>query len=318
MGFKRSLRFLMCVAISFSVWTGIIAHAVVVDKVIVVVNDEVVTQREFDRAFLPMRQNYESNFKGKELEARLEAARKGILEQLINSKLVVSLAKKAEIEIDEAEFDERVSKLKAYFDTEEGFAQTLNERGTNLSEFEREMREQMLAQRFVEREVASTIIISPAEIQDLYDKNKGQFVTPSSAKVRGIMVRKVEGDASREKIDDIAAKLKKGKDFAELATERSEGPYADKGGDMGYMSPGQTLEQIDKTVFSMQAGEISDIVETPIGYHIFLVEDVQAPRPLELKEISDFLKEQLYMRQFEEKMIKWLEEKRKNAYIAYK
>jgi len=311
----------LCAVVVLFVRMGAIAGAGVVDKVIVVVNDEVVTQREFDRAFVPVNKDYSSKFKGQELETRLAAAEKGILEQLINSKLVISLAKKAEVAIDEAEFKERMSKLKVYFKSEEEFAKMLNERGTNITEFERELRDQMLAQKFVEQEVAASIVVTPAEIKDVYDKNKEQFVKPNSAKVRGIMVRKVEGDetgACRKKMDDIVSELDRGRSFIEVASERSEGPYAENGGDMGYMSPGQTLEKIDKTVFALKAGEVSDIVETPIGYHLFLVEDVQPSRALELKEVSNYIKDQLFMKQFEEKMVKWVEEKRKNAYISYK
>ncbi len=322
MNFRRILRPLLCAVLFYCLFSACdFARAEVVDKVLVVVNDEVVTQREFNRAFSPIKKSYESSFEGEELKKRLEEARKNLLEQLINSKLAVSLAKKEEIEIDEEELSERIDKVKSYYVSEEAFLQTLSAKGTNLTEFEQEMREQILAQKLVEKEIASKIVITPAEIKDLYDKNKESLVSPDSVKVRGIMIRR--GDPSeeageRKKIEDIVSELKKGGDFAALAIERSEGPYASNGGDMGYVVPGQLLEEIDDVIFKMQKGELSDVVETRIGYHVFLVEDVQKSRPLELGEVSDFLREQLYMKRFEEGLVKWLEEKRKNAYISYK
>ena len=322
MNFRMDLRSLLCAAIScclFSVCAPV--RAEIVDKVIVVVNDEVVTQREFGRAFSPIKKSYEDNFKGEELEKRLEAARKGLLEQLINSKLAVSLAKKEEIEIDEEALKGKIDKVKSYYVSEEAFLQTLSAKGTNLTEFEQEMREQMLGQKLVEKEVASKIVIAPGDIKDLYDRNKEQLVSPDTVKARGIMIRK--GDVSaeaenRKKMEDIISELKKGKDFAALATERSEGPYASNGGDMGYVSPGQLLKEIDDVIFTLKKEELSDIVETRIGYHVFLVEEIQKPRQLELDEVSDFLREQLYMKRFEEGLVRWLDEKRKNAYISYK
>ena len=299
----------------------IAAHAEMVDKVLVVINDEVVTQREFDRAFTPIAKSYEQNFQGEELEKRLEEARKGLLEQLINSKLAISLARKANVEINEEELKKRTSAIKSYYDSEEAFLRTLNEKGTNLTEFERDMREQMLAQELIEKEVASSIVITPGEIKELYDKNKDKLISPDKIKLKGIMTRKIDGAdnaAAREKIEDVAKELKSGRDFSTTAIERSEGPYAKNGGDMGYVYRGQLLGELDETIFSLKNGEISDIIETPIGYHVFLAEDVQPARPLELDEVSDFLREQLYMKNFGEKLAKWIEEKRKNAYISYK
>jgi len=296
--------------------------AEMVDKVIVVVNDEVVTQREFDRAFDPIKKTYEDNFKGEELQRRLEQAREGLMEQLINSKLAISLAKKEKVEIDEQELTERIGTIKSYYGSEPEFLQALSARGTNLTEFEKEIKDQMLAQKLVEKEVTSKIVVSPAEIKDLYQKNQEKLVAPEQVKVRGIMVRKTgdeEEDAQKKKkIEGISKELEKGKDFGTVATESSEGPYAKNGGDMGYISRGQTLEEIDEAIFSIDKGNKSDIVETNIGYHIFLVEDKMDTRPLEYAEVADFLKQQLYMKKFEEELMKWLEEKRKNAYISFK
>ncbi|RKY42988.1 MAG: hypothetical protein DRP85_01280 [Candidatus Makaraimicrobium thalassicum] len=322
MVFQKGLRVFLYVILSFCLFfAGIAAYAEIIDKVLVVVNNEVVTQREFDKAFFPIRKNYEAKFKGEDMENRLKEAKESLLEQLVNSKLIISLAKEQEIEIDEEELKNRIEKIKAYYTSEEDFLQALSAKGTNLTEFEREMREQMLAQKFVEKEVTSRIVVTPGEIMDLYDKNKEKFVSPPKVRVRGIMIRKSAGsgeDEALKKMEEIISELRQGGDFAAMAIERSEGPYAKNGGDMGYVSPGQTLEEIDKVIFALKKGEISDIVGTHIGYHVFMVEDIVEPRALELKEVSDFLREQLYARKFEENMEKWLEQKRKNAYISQK
>lgn len=318
MKLKKVLACLACAAFSFGALT---LHAEVVDKVLVVVNDEVVTQREFDRVYLPIKRNFESRFQGEELDTRLEKVQADLLKQLVDAKLTVSLAKKEKVGIDEAELKARVDKVKSFYASEAEFLQALSDKGTNLTEFERELREQMLAQALVQKDVSSAIVIPPAEIKDLYEKNKERLVSPPAVKLRGIMVRKKEDSKRGEdekKMKKIVADLNKGKDFSAMAVEFSEGPYAQKGGDMGYVAPGQLLEEIDGVVFTLKKGERSGIVETRIGYHVFLVEDVQKPRQLEFNEVSDFLRQQLYMKKFEEELTKWLEEKRKNAYISYK
>ena len=301
---------------------GAVSRADVVDKVLVVVNDEVITQGEFDRIYLQMRRVLESNFSGEELEKQLKQARNDIMEQLINSKLVISLAKNENIEVDEDELQARVEKIRAYYPTEEDFLQALNEKGTTLSEFKRELKDQMLAQELVEKEVASKIVITPGEMRNLYEKNKDQLISRKSVKLRTITFNRGESEAEdlaqKQKAERTLSDLRSGADFAEVATQRSEDGYAASGGDMGYLSPGETLREIDEVVFRLDEGDFSGIVETQIGYHIFKVEDIKTPRQLEFNEVSDFLRQQLHMKKFQEKIVEWLEEKRKNAYISYK
>jgi len=300
---------------------GTAAGARVVDKVLAVVNDEVVTQREFDRMFVRMKVEYEKHLEGKELEEKLEEARKGLLEQLINSKLVISLAKKEKIKINEAELDEKIKTIRSYYGSEDEFLTALSAKGTNMTEFEKEMREQMLAQEYINKEVAAQIVITPGEVQDIYEKNKDQLMSPKRVKLREIMVRRTKLDEdpqNKKKLEDIISEVKKGADFASVAAKKSEGPYADNGGDMGYVAEGQVRAEIEEAVFKLNKGQTSGIVETPIGYHVFMVEDIKEAGPYGFDEVSDFLRQQLYMKKFEEELARWVEIKRKNAYISYK
>jgi peptidyl-prolyl cis-trans isomerase SurA len=296
-------------------------RADVADRVIIVVNDEVITQREYDKALIPVKQGLESNFEGEELEARLKAAEEGIKDHLINAKLAISLAKKENIQIDEEELASRIETIRSYYGTEQEFLVALRERGTTLSEFEKEIRDQMLAQQLVQEKVSSNIVVTPGEIRDLYEKNKDQMEAPLQVKVRTIMLRRTgeRGDeASKREMEEILSEARTTKDFASLAEKTSEGPYADEGGDMGYIIPGQTVDEIDSVIFSLEQGDISEVVETPIGYHIFYAEEIRQPRTLEFAEVNDFLREQLFMHKFQEELVKYLKENREKAYISYK
>ncbi|MFH1837778.1 MAG: peptidylprolyl isomerase [Candidatus Omnitrophota bacterium] len=328
---------------------AVAADAAVVDKVMVVVNDEVITQREFDRAVFPVKQKIEARYSGDEMEQKIEEAEQGILDELVKTKLAVSLAKKQKLEINEVEVKRRIGTLRSYYRNEAEFLQSLSDKGTNLSELEKEIKDQILAQKLIEKEISARIVIPPLEVKELYDKNVDKLISPSKVKVRGIMVRKKAGvqtagdlqednlktsvaskmnddfvagvlnrSVMNKSIEEIQAELKQGGDFAAIAAKYSEGPFAKKGGDMGYVVPGQVLEEIDKVVFSLKKGEVSNIVETPIGYHIFLVEDIQGEKPLEFSEVSDYLREQLYMRKFATDLAKWFTEKKQDAYIEYK
>ena len=292
------------------------------DRIVIVVNDEVITQREFDRVFLPIKKNIEQNFFGAELEIKIKEAEASVKDHLVNAKLATSLAKKKKISIDEEELSRRVETIKsAYYGSEQEFLMALRERGTNLTEFEREIREQMLAQKLVNEEVASTIEVTPGEIKELYDEHSDEMVAPRQVLVRTIIIRKREDrsdEESRGKIRDVRERAVTHGDFSSLAMEMSEGLNAEEGGYMGYVAKGQTIPEIDSVIFALKTGEISEIVETPIGYQIFLVDEILEERVLELADVDDFLREQIYMKKFQESLVKYLAEQRKNAYISYK
>jgi parvulin-like peptidyl-prolyl isomerase len=316
---KRTIRymaFLCCLALGAST-----VKAAVADKVIAVVNDEVITQREFNRVLEPIKTAYGQRFKGEELSRRLEQAKKGLMAQLINTKVAISYAKQQDMEVDPEEVQSRVDKVKEYYGSEEEFLKALKAKGTNYTEFREDIRDQLMAQKVVEKEVASTIVITPGDIRDLYEKNKEALIAPDAVKVRTITVKKKEeGDdpEAKKKIKDIAAKIDNGGSFSEVAEEMSEGPFAERGGDMGYIVQGQTLPEIESVIFSLDKGEMSDIVETRVGYHVFMVEDTRESKQMELSEVSEFLREQLYKRRFQEALQRWMEEKKKNAYISFK
>lgn len=309
-----------------SVFLGMMAFAAfagaeVLDKVIAVVNDEVVTQREFDRVYTPIKTAYEQNYQGTDLQTRLDAARKGILDQLVDMKLAISLAKKKGVKIDEEELKKRVATIKGYYASEEDFLKALSDKGTNLTEFEKDIREQMLAQELVNQEVASKISITPVEVEDLYAKNRDKLVSPMKVKLQGILIRKgagVDPAVAKKRADDLLAEIKGGADFGKVASEKSEGPYAAQGGDMGFVSPGQMVKEIDDVVFVMKPGDMTGVIESEMGYHIFKIGEKQEARPLEMTEVEEFLRAQLYRKKFEEGLLKWLEEKKKNAFISFK
>ncbi len=302
--------------------SAVSGYAAVVDKVLASVNGEVVTQREFDRVYEPVKTSYEKHFKGAELETKLEEARKGLLEQLVISKIIISKARQSNLKVDKAKLKERIDKIKSFYGTEEAFNKTLEEKGTNYTEFETVISDEMLGQQLVEKEVASKISVTPAEIKDVYDKNKDKFIEPKQYKIRGIFVRKT-GDKRTDaglmnKTKDIQKQAKKGADFTKLVKEFSEGPFANKDGDMGYYMKGQLLPEIDAAVFVLKNGEISEVVETNVGYHIFKVEDIKDERPLDLNEVSDFIKDQIFKQKFQAEFINWINKQRENANISYK
>lgn len=141
----------------------------------------------------------------------------------------------------------------------------------------------------------SSIQINEKEIEDYYNANRdSKFHKPKEAKLRTISVRVApdadakQKEAARARASRLVADARAGKDFAQLAKNESDDPTtASKGGDVGWVVQGQLPPQIDKVVFGLSKGAISDVIEIPGGLQIVKIDDVKNETTLTLKEASD-------------------------------
>jgi len=140
--------------------------------------------------------------------------------------------------------------------------------------------------------------------------------------VFNILVKK---DSEKRKEEDTRFLIKKikemiaiGRDFEELAREYSEGPSAKKGGDLGLVEKGQMMKAIDEAIFSLQVGEISDIIESPLGYHVFMITEKIPQKVAGFETVKSDIEGMIYKKRIGKNLEKWLRELRKNAYISIK
>jgi len=145
----------------------------------------------------------------------------------------------------------------------------------------------------------SGVSITDKQIKDYYEENKEMFRQEKEVSARHILL-KVDRNASeeeerkvREKAKMVLEKARKGEDFPKLAKKYSEGPTAQKGGDLGYFSEGRMVKPFEEAAFKMKKGEISELVRTQFGYHIIKVEDVKEERARTLDEVREEIRKTL-------------------------
>ena len=130
------------------------------------------------------------------------------------------------------------------------------------------------------------------EIAQYYQNNIQRYSLPERRQARHILIKEAASDspeqkaAKRKKIEEIAAKIKAGKDFATLAKEYSEDSSAKQGGNLGLFGRGQMIKPFEDTVFSMKEGEVSDVVETPFGLHLIKLEKIEPATVQPLDEVK--------------------------------
>ncbi|MDD5679675.1 MAG: peptidylprolyl isomerase [Candidatus Omnitrophica bacterium] len=297
------------------------APCVVVDKIIAVVNGEVITQQEMAQYLYPLYQEYQKEYTGKSLEDKMVEAQDMVLNQLIQDKLVLSEAKKLGIKADNDELDERIERLiKDKFGSEEKFREILTIQNISLSEMRETLRSDIIKSKVVREKVGWKVIITPSEVRQYYDQHITEFVEPEKIEVYNILVRKKAGheEESRELIKRIKVLLASGQDFTEMAKKYSEGPNAKNGGSLGLVKRGEMIKEIDDAIGTLTPGSMSDVVETPIGYHIFKVTQIVPARSKDFNSAKPEIEEAIYQKKINRNLEKWLKGLKENAYISVK
>ena len=317
---KGFVRLFLILAV-FVISTTTNSQATVIDKIKAVVNNEVITQSEIDRRLYPLYNQYKNIYSGKELEKKLDDAGVGILNQLIEDRLILSEGKNQGIEATEKEIEHKIDEFKKSFDGEENMLKKLSEQNLTIKDIENMFKDRVIIEKIIDREVRTQIIILPQEIESYYEENTDKFKEPLQVKASTILIRTGSNRTQEETLSltiTLLNRLKTGQDFYTLAKNYSEGMNAEKGGDMGYVRKGQMIEQIDKVIFNLKVGEFSDLVKTSLGYHIFKVYDKKKERTLPLVEIRPQIMEAIYLKKTEVYFKKWLKDLRENAFISIK
>ena len=141
---------------------------------------------------------------------------------------------------------------------------------------------------FLERHVGQKLTVTEEEIKEYYEKNLQKFSSPPKVKARHILLR------DRKEAEKVLAKLKKGEDFSQLAKEYSiDLPMAKEGGAMGTIEKGKGLPELEKVLFVLKVGEISDIVETRYGFHILTVDEIITTQYRPFEEVKESIRKGL-------------------------
>ncbi len=318
---SHRIALLTILILAFSLLFSVSSRALVVDKIVVVVNEEVITQGDIDRILRPLYQQNKDTLTAEDMAEKLDEARKQLLKRLVNDKLLLAEARRKEIEVEQSEIDAKLDEVKKRFPSEEEFMQAITQENILLSDLEKQYKERIMIDKIIDQEVRWAVAITPNEALTYYDENKKDFNEPKKVKLYSILIRVGEnhsGVKAEKLARRILSRLEEGGDFAALANQYSEGPYADSGGDMGWVKENDLMERINELVFSMEINEISGILETPLGFHIFKVEGKAPARTKTYQEVKTRIEEILYRTKVEEKLIKWLDELKENAYIAFR
>jgi len=202
---------------------------------------------------------------------------KGVLEYMITEIIIKQKAKEQNITVKPEEIEKKIDELKPT-------AENLSKMGMTIEE----LRQQVECQILMEKIVSKAVIVTEKEIRDYFERYKANFAKPEEIKASHIVLRtEVEAKA-------ILSQLKAGADFAELARKESIDPITkEKGGDLGFFSRGKMTPAFEEAAFALEAGEFSEVVETPYGYHIIKVDERKPAQEPNLELVREEIRKTL-------------------------
>lgn len=307
-----------------AVWlAGLPASAEVVDKIIAVINDDIILQSEFEDFVKPIEARIKKQGLPPEQEARLIARmRSQVLDQMIDKKLAQQQIRKLNIVVDEQEVDRSIEMIKrANYYTDEELLQALEEEGVTYQQYREEVKSQIERARLVAHEVRSKIVITDAEIKRYYDRHRDIYGGKQRLHLRHILMAVPAGadkagkDAVRKRMEEIYRRLAAGESFQDLARKYSESPVAEDGGDLGLINPDDLAFPIKQAIGKLKEGEFTPVLDTEQGYQIFLLEKKVTVGAKPLEAVRDEIRRTLYNQVVDRKYKQWLEDLKARSHI---
>ena len=209
---------------------------------------------------------------------------------------------KQQMTVPDADLEAAMKQLRGQFPNEKAFQAALKSQQMTLAQLRDETRANMLVSKLLEREVGPKIEVKPADISTFYEKNPDRFKQPEAVRASHVLIAvpqqadEAAKKAAHAKAENVLSQARSGADFAAIAKKESNDASAQRGGDLGFFPKGQMVPAFEAAAFALQPGQVSDVVETPFGFHVIKVTERRPATTVPFAEVAprieQFLRQQ--------------------------
>ena len=300
----------------------------VVEEIVARVNNEIITREDLEKA----RQSLEgeardacANCTAEQIRTMVASKDKDLLRDLIDQSLLTQRAKDNGINVD-AEVIKRLDSIRQqnHLSSMDALDDEIRKSGQDPEDFKSQIRDQLLTQELIRKEVGSKIIVSHEDIVKYYNDHKSEFVRPETVVLREIFVStegKPEADlpALRKKAENLRDRvMNNGDDFGELAKRYSDSPTAQQSGELGSFQRSQLDAKIADKVFALNRNQMTDVMETKTGFEILQVRERFEAGEQPLDKVEPEISNKLYEQKMEPGMRAYLTTLREDSYLQIK
>lgn len=327
--FTFARQMTLSVALSFSAASWLSPHiseAKVVDRVVAVVNDDVITDSELQELIIPVRMRLQSIADPLKRAELLREQTQQALDQLIGQRLLIQVAHEQGVTVSDEQVEGHLQSVMSQQGWGEAeLTQYLSAQGMSREDLKQQSRDFLLQQHVTQRNLASKMQVTESDLksayQDLLTEQKAE------AKVEGahIILPVASGSdaageaATKQLATELLTRARSGEDFGTLARQYSKGSGDASGGDLGVISRGGGLpRELEEAFFTLKQGEVAGPIRTPFGYHIIKVTSVALQPPPSFEQLRPQLEGKLRQERFQSELKEWLEKLKSSAFIERK
>ncbi|RLB10576.1 MAG: hypothetical protein DRG39_06085, partial [Deltaproteobacteria bacterium] len=308
---KINLAFFI-LSITFLFVTGGDLRAELCNKIVAIVNNDIITLYELNKRIKEMTGKDPLLLQKYDKDSYKKACYK-VLNILIDNKIANKKAKELKLKVSDSDVDEEIKRIeRSQGISNREFLEMIKKNGMTYNEYRDQVKKSIVRMQLVEFEVKSRIIINDKKIKEYYETHKDEFKRGEKIRLGSIFLKSSDPNnpaamqSLMRRAEVIISRLRAGQDFAELAEQFSEGPGADNGGDLGYFEPKELDPQLRKVVEKMNVGDISGPIIRPFGIQIIRLLDRKKGGTKPLKEVRDYIYRILYNKEIDKRYSSWI------------
>lgn len=302
----------------------------IVDEIIARVNNQIITLSQYQKAEQDLRQEVAQDCQGcapDKIQSEYNDQQKDLLRDMIDHDLLIDRAKDMDPPINvDADVIKQLDQVRQenHLATIDDLQKAVEAQGIDWQDYQDQIRGQLLQQRVIGQEVMGRFDISKDEIQKYYDEHKQDYNLPEQVQLAEIFLSTTgkspeEIAAIHTKAEDLRNRVARGEDFGEIAKRYSEAPTAQNNGQFAQpFKRGQLAPQIEKIVFPMEKGQITDVIEVQTGFDIFKVLDHTQAGQQPLSAVSDDIRYKIMMSKAQPAIRDYLAQLREQNYVIVK
>ena len=306
---KYSLIVFFSLIISLSFCWPVSAE--VVDKIIAIVNNDIVTLVQLNKETSSYKKNIEAaSYSDEDKQKMVEKINIQILNNLIEQSLTHQEAKKYRITVSENAIDNAIKNtMESRSLTHEDLEKALKREGVTLKEYRENLKKQILRSKLINHAVKSKVIIMEADIEKYYENHIEEYSGQKKYYLRNILMN------DKDKIQEVSKEIDGKTSFINLAQNNSTAPNAKDGGDLGLFDIKNLPENIKEKISKLQKDQFTGVISTPQGFQIFYIEDIIFEGGKTYDWAHDEINKILYDKQAEKQFKTWLESLKNKAHI---
>ena len=300
----------------------------VVEEIIARVNNEIITQSEYEKAKVAAADEAKQDCQGhctpEQLQIAIEDRQKNALRDLIDQSLLVQRGKDMGLSV-EPDVIKKLDQIRIQnnINSMEDLEKAVSASGVNWEDFKNNIRNGVLTQRVISSEVGSHITIGHDEIEKYYNEHKSEFVRPEQVALRSIEVNTEKKSPEeivelKKKAETTLKRIKDGEDFGEMAKRFSDGSTAKQGGFLGVYKRGELSKELEDVVFKMRKNDITDVMDTKQGFLILQVLEHYDEGEQTLAKVEPEITDKLYSARMEPAMREYVKTLREQSYVVIK